>query len=52
MKVEDKIIENTYNKFRKVLPLWYDFIEISFLPNQMKIDYKALIEHRSSILNK
>ena len=52
MKVEDKVIENTYNKFRKVLPLWYDFIEISFLPNQMKIDYKALIEHRSSILNK
>ena len=52
MKVEDKIIENTYNKFRKVLPLWYDFIEISFLPNPMKIDYKALIEHRSSILNK
>ena len=52
MKVEDKVIENTYNKFRKVLPLWYDFIDISFLPNQMKIDYKALIEHRSSIINK
>lgn len=52
MKVEDKVIENTYNKFRKVLPLWYDFIDISFLPNQMKIDYKALIENRSSILNK
>lgn len=52
MKVENKVIENTYNKFRKVLPLWYDFIDISFLPNQMKIDYKALIEHRSSILNK
>ena len=52
MKVEDKVIENTYNKFRKVLPLWYDFIDISFLPNQMKTDYKALIEHRSSILNK
>ncbi len=52
MKVEDKVIENTYNKFRKVVPLWYDFIDISFLLNQMKIDYKALIEHRSSILNK
>lgn len=52
MKAEDKVIENTYNKFRKVLPLWYDFIDISFLPNQMKIDYKALIENRSSILNK
>ena len=37
MKVEDKVIENTYNKFRKVLPLWYDFIDISFLPNQLRI---------------
>ena len=27
MKVEDKVIENTNNKFRKVLPLWYDFID-------------------------
>ena len=52
MKVEDKVIENIYDKFRKVLPLWYDFIDISFLPEQMKTDYKSLIEGRSFILNK
>lgn len=52
MKVEDKVIDNIYKKFRKVLPLWNDFIEISFLPDQMKTDYKSLIENRSSILNK
>jgi len=23
MKAEDKIIENIYNKFRKILPSWY-----------------------------
>lgn len=51
MKVEDKVIENIYNKFKKVLPLWYDFIDISFLPEQMKTDYKSLIENRSSILH-
>lgn len=52
MKVEDKVIENIYDKFRKVLPLWYNFIDISFLPEQMKTDYKSLIEGRSFILNK
>lgn len=52
LKVEDKVIENIYDKFRKVLPLWYDFIDISFLPTQMKSDYKLLIESRSSILNR
>lgn len=52
MKVEDKVIENIYDKFRKVLPLWYNFIDISFLPEQMKTGYKSLIEGRSFILNK
>lgn len=52
MKVEDKVIENIYDKFRKVLPLWYDFIDISFLPTQIKSAYKSLIESRSSILNR
>lgn len=51
MKVEDKVIENIYDKFRKTLPLWHNFIDISFLPDQMKIDYKSLMESRSSILN-
>lgn len=52
MKIEDKAIENIYDKFRKVLPSWYNFIDISFLPEQMKTDYKSLIKDRSSIINK
>ena len=52
MKIEDKVIENIYDKFRKVLPSWYNFIDISFLPEQMKTDYKSLIKDRSSIINK
>lgn len=50
-KVDEKAIENVYEKFRKVLPQWYDFIDTSFLPEQMKEEYKQLIQSRSAILN-
>lgn len=50
MKVEEKTIENVYNKFRKVLPKWLACIDASFLPNEMKEKYKALIQERWSIL--
>lgn len=50
-KVDTKVIDNVYEKFRKVLPQWYDFIDISFLSKQMKEDYKQLIRNRSAILN-
>lgn len=50
MKLEDKAIENVYEKFRKAIPQWYGFIDISFLPEQAKADYKSLIQDRSAIL--
>lgn len=52
MKIDEKAIENVYEKFRKVLPLWYDFIDISFLPEQVKEDYKLLIQSKTYILFK
>lgn len=50
-KVDEKAIENVYEKFSKVLPQWYDFIDASFLPGPMKEEYKQLIQDRSAILN-
>jgi serine/threonine-protein kinase HipA len=50
-KVDEKAIENVYEKFSKVLPQWYDFIDTSFLPEQMKEEYKQLIQNRFAILN-
>jgi serine/threonine-protein kinase HipA len=50
-KVDDKIIENVFDKFRKILPQWYAFIDFSFLPDGMKEEYKGLIQQRSLILN-
>ena len=49
-KVDEKVIENVYEKFRKVLPQWYYFIDVSFLPESMKEEYKQLIQSRSTIL--
>jgi serine/threonine-protein kinase HipA len=48
--VEEKAIENVYEKFRKVIPEWHSLIASSFLPEQMKKEYISLIKERSSIL--
>lgn len=50
-KVDEKVMENVYEKFSKVLPQWYDFIDMSFLPEPMKDEYKALIQSRSLLLS-
>ncbi len=50
IRVEDKAIENVYEKFSKVLPEWFVCINSSFLPDEMKEKYKALIQERWAIL--
>jgi serine/threonine-protein kinase HipA len=42
--LDEKIIENIFNKFSKVFPKWMEFIEISFLEENTKEKYKELIE--------
>ncbi|MDR0972847.1 MAG: HipA domain-containing protein [Prevotellaceae bacterium] len=49
--VEDKAIDNVYNKFQKVIPKWLAFIDCSFLPEQMREEYKTLIQKRWAILS-
>lgn len=46
MKVDDKAIENVYDKFRKVISEWLLFIDSSFLPDEMKEEYKTLIQEK------
>ncbi len=48
--LEDKIIENIFNKFLKIKDKWFEFIDISFLPNDMKENYKTLISERLELL--
>lgn len=49
-KIDEKVIENIYEKYRKIVPQWLNFIDTSFLPQQMKEEYKSIINKRKSIL--
>ena len=51
-KIDEKVIENIYEKYRKIVPQWLNFIDTSFLPKQMKEEYKSIIIKRKSILEK
>jgi len=51
-KIDEKVIETIYEKYRKIVPQWLNFIDTSFLPQQMKEEYKSIINKRKSILEK
>jgi serine/threonine-protein kinase HipA len=48
--LEDKIIENIFNKFLKIKDKWFEFIDISFLPDDMKENNKTIISERLELL--
>ena len=47
-KIDKKAIENMFNKFNSSLDNWHKFIDISFIPDEMKTDYHDLIVKRAS----
>ena len=46
--IDKKAIENIFNRFNASLDKWYKFIDISFLPDEMKTGYHDLILKRAS----
>ena len=48
--LEEKVIENIFAKFMKSKEKWFEFIDISFLPDEMKEAYKAIITEKLSML--
>jgi len=50
--LEEKIIDNLFSKFSKVVDKWFKFIDISFLPEDMKGQYKLLLQNKLEILLK
>ncbi|WP_296007114.1 HipA domain-containing protein, partial [uncultured Alistipes sp.] len=44
--MDEKVIDNLFKKFIKAIPKWNEWIDVSFLPDQMKGKYKALIAER------
>ena len=49
--LDDSTIENIYRKFASAIPLWPQWIENSFMPEELKNGYKELIGNRASKLS-
>ncbi|HEU5293077.1 MAG TPA: type II toxin-antitoxin system HipA family toxin, partial [Cyclobacteriaceae bacterium] len=43
-----RVQDNLLNKFQSLLPVWHDFVEVSFLPEQLKEKYNTLLQQRWS----
>ena len=48
--LEEKVIENIFHKFFKVKDKWFDFINLSFLSNDMKERYKSIIDEKLKMI--
>ncbi len=44
--MDEKVIDNLFKKFIKAIPKWDEWIDVSFLPDEMKGKYKELITER------
>lgn len=49
-RLEKKIVDNLFSKFVKVADKWATFIDISFLPEDMKEQYKTIIRSKLELL--
>ncbi len=45
--LDQKVIDNIFKKFKKLLPRWFNFIDKSFLPSSTKNVYKELIKQKA-----
>ena len=48
--VEEKVINNIFAKFTKVKDKWFEFIDLSFLSNEMKETFKTIVAEKLSLL--
>ena len=49
-ELSEKVIDNMAKKFRRAFPKWLDLINISFLPEDMKRNFKRMILQRMLLL--
>ena len=48
--LEEKVINNIFAKYAKVKDRWFEFIDQSFLPDEMKEAFKAIIAEKLNLL--
>ena len=45
--IDQKVIDNIFKKYKRLLPKWNEFIINSFLSEKMKNEYISLIKRKS-----
>lgn len=48
--LDEKSIESIFSKFKKAIPRWIEFIQLSFIPETLKVQYVNLIIERAKRL--
>ena len=48
--LEEKVINNIFAKFAKVKDRWFEFIDLSVLPDEMKEAFNAIIAEKLNLL--
>jgi len=50
--MEEKVVNNIFAKFAKAKDRWFEFIDQSFLPDEMKEAFKVIIAEKLNIYRK
>ncbi len=50
--MEEKVVNNIFAKFAKAKDRWFEFIDQSFLPDEMKGAFKVIIAEKLNIYSK
>lgn len=48
--IETKVVEEQLTKFAQILPIWFDWINRSFLSPELRRRYESVVESRAAIL--
>ena len=48
--LEEKVINNIFAKFTKTKEKWFEFIDLSFLPDEMKMTFKEIVAEKLNLL--
>lgn len=46
LKISEKSLESIYKKFIKIKPKWDEFIQLSFLNDDVKLEYQEIVNNR------
>jgi len=46
-EIDQKAFDNIIERFKKAIPKWHEFVEISFLPDELKEAYQVMLDKKA-----